>query len=362
MSGELIPVSFSQIDHWREDDHLAAYNCFRLSAQRFAKKPYKTKKLQVSAKHLSAIAQKALQQKFSNGLAARKFFEANFTPHKFVSHSFAGMLTGYYEPELTASRTRTARYKYPLYRRPEDLVDLNETNRPADIERSFAFGRQSPSGIEKFYDRQQIHEGALSNRGLELVWLDNPIDVFFIHIQGSARLTFEDGTFMRVSYSAKSGHPYTAIGKVLVEAGHLQLEDVTMQKIRHWLRANPKQIHKIFAHNRSYIFFQETDRTNIYSGPVAAAGVPLTAGRSLAIDHRLHTFATPIWVRTKENFVAQNKPFSRLLIAQDTGSAITGSQRGDLFVGSGHEAGLFAGQIKHPISMTILAPNNDARQ
>ncbi len=358
MSTNLTPVAFSNIKKWRDDDHLAAYNCFRRSARRMMQKPYTTKQLGIDANDLAVVAKIADETIINDGETARQFFEFNFTPHSLASKPFNGMLTGYYEPELSASLTRTDKFKYPLYSRPDDLIDLDETNRPATIEQNFMFARKTNGAIIKYFTRHQIQNGALDNRGLELVWLDNPIDVFFTHIQGSARLTLEDGTFIRVSYAAKSGHPYTAIGKLLVEAGHFKLEDITMQSIRDWLKENPSKRDDLFAQNQSYIFFQITDQPDIQLGPVAAASVALTAGRSMAIDHRLHTFGSPIWVATKDNFVGQNKTFSRLLIAQDTGSAIVGRQRGDLFVGSGREAGIFAGQIKHAASMIVFVPNS----
>ena len=356
MSPNLVPVAFSDIKQWRGDDHLAAYNCFRRSARRMRQKTYSTKTLGIEANDLEVIAKIAIETVISDGAIARQFFETNFTPHSLSPNSHNGLLTGYYEPELSASLTRTDKFKYPLYRRPDDLTGLDETNRPATIDNSFAFGRKIDGAITKYFTRHQIQNGALDNRGLELVWLDNPVDVFFTHIQGSARLNLEDGTFLRVSYAAKSGHPYTAIGKLLVEAGHFNLEDITMQSIRDWLKHNPSKRDDLFAQNQSYIFFQITDQPDVQLGPIAAAGVALTGGRSIAIDHRLHTFGSPIWVSTKYNFVGQNKPFSRLLIAQDTGSAIVGRERGDLFVGSGREAGIFAGQIKHAASMIVFVP------
>ena len=358
MSTNLTPVAFFDIEQWQDDDHLAAYNCFRRSARRMVQKPYTTKQLDIDANDLATVAKIADETIINDGETARQFFEANFAPHSLAPNKYDGMLTGYYEPELAASLTRTEKFKYPLYSRPDDLIDLNETNRPTTIDQSFMFGRKTTGEITKYFTRYQIQNGALNNRGLEIVWLDNPVDVFFTHIQGSARLTLEDGTFVRVSYAAKSGHPYTAIGKLLVEAGHFKLEDITMQSIRNWLKENPSKRDDLFAQNQSYIFFQITDQPDIQLGPVAAASVALTAGRSIAIDHRLHTFGSPIWVATKENFVGQNKIFSRLLIAQDTGSAIIGRERGDLFVGSGREAGVFAGQIKHAASMIVFVPNS----
>lgn len=356
---EFVKLQFSEISQWSQEDHLAAFNCFKLSARRMVEKPYSTKVLGISAPDLVKIAHKAMDQPISDGQSARKFFEHHFEPHKFSAKPFEGMLTGYFEPELQASRKRTARFKFPLYRRPDDLIDLNDKNRPDNMSKDFAFGRKTKSGVMEYLDRGQIQQGALDGFGLELFWLENPVDVFFTHIQGSAHLSLTDGTSARVSYAAKSGHPYTAIGKILVERGELQLEQVTMGTIRQWLDENPNKRKELFAQNRSHIFFQVTEQPKPELGPVAAAGVPLTAGRSLAVDRHLHTFGTPIWTHTNTAFKSQSQPFARLLIAQDTGSAIIGQQRGDLFVGSGIEAGIIAGDIKHAASFTVFIPKPD---
>ena len=176
-----------------------------------------------------------------------------------------------------------------------------------------------------------------------LAWIESPVDGFFVHIQGSARLQMPDGEIWRISYAGKSGHPFTPIGAWLVANGHLTREDVTMDTIRDFLLADEKRARELMNRNRSFIFFQRTTQENPDLGPVAAAGVALTPGRSLAIDHRLHTFGTPIFVATHEPLPQQSAPFRRLMLAQDTGSAIIGPARGDLFIGSGREAGSVAG-------------------
>ena len=365
LSPHLIPISYDNLNGWQNDDHLAAFRCFQFSAARMSKRPYTTKSLGIPAFDLVRIGQIALDQPATTIRQARKFFETNFLPHQYelsqpdTRSGDGSLLTGYFEPQLPASPIATQKYKYPLYRRPDDLIDIDDTNRPKDFDESFAFGKFTSNGVEEFFDRGQIQNGVLENQDLELVWLENPIDVYFVHIQGSARLVLEDGSSMRVSYAAKSGHPYTPIGKVLVDRRYMKLEDITMQSIRQWLEQNPKERDGILGSNRSYIFFQIIDHPHPQLGPIAAAGVALTAGRSLAIDHRLHTFATPFWVETKDNFVGQKTPFSRLLIAQDTGSAIIGPTRADLFVGTGHWAGLIAGQVKHAMKMIALLPKSD---
>lgn len=357
LSADLSPLSYDQLAGWHDDDHLAAYNCFLISAERMRKKPYSTKTLGIAAERLVQIGGAALANTATTGEQAKQFFEQNFAPHQFCEADHNGLLTGYFEPELPASRQKTSKFQYPLYRRPDDLIDIDDDNRPTTIEPSFAFARQADSEITEYFDRGQIQGGALEGRNLELYWLEDPVDVFFIHIQGSTRLVFDDGSSVRLSYAAKTGHPYTAIGKILVEWGEMKLAEVDMQSICRWLSGNPQKRDQLLACNRSYIFFQQTRQRQPEIGPVAAAGVALTPGRSLAIDRHLQTFGTPIWVETKENFVAETKPLSRLLIAQDTGSAIIGSERGDYFVGTGEQAGQIAGKINHLAKLSILVPN-----
>ncbi len=357
LSPDLHKVTYDQINNWGKDDHCAALRCFQKSAVRILEKPYSTKSLGVDASSFKYAACQSLNNSFSDKDDARNFFETYFTPHVFCAGD-NGLLTGYYEPTLSASSVETANFKYPIYARPDDLVDVNDTNRPENMNDGFAFGRKTQAGIVPYHDRQHINNGALRGKNLEIYWLNDPVDVFFIHIQGSARLTLEDGATTRISYTAKSGHPYTPIGKILADRGDLDLAQITMNTIRQWLKDNPTKRDQLLEENHSYIFFQKTDQADISLGPVAAAGVALTPGRSIAIDHRLHTFATPIWVKTLENFTNPNQPFEKLLISQDTGSAIIGPRRGDLFTGSGPVAGDLAGQLKHPVSMTILVPNN----
>ncbi len=199
--------------------------------------------------------------------------------------------------------------------------------------------------------------GALAGERLELVWLKDAVDAFFIHVQGAARVALPDGTTMRVTYAAKSGHPYTSIGRVLVERGALTRETATMQGIRAWLGAHPGEAAAVMAANRSFIYFREAEVVDRSLGPVAAAKVPLTAGRSLAVDRLIHAFHTPIWVET---MLPSGGTFRRLTIAQDTGSAIVGPARGDIFFGSGDAAGEIAGSMRGGGRFVVLMPRASA--
>ncbi len=190
-----------------------------------------------------------------------------------------------------------------------------------------------------------------------MAWINDPVDVFFIHVQGAARLNMTDGSVKRVTYAAKSGHRFSGAGRILAELGEIQLAEVTMQSIRRWFRDNPGRINEILWQNRSFIFFREAPVEDPALGPVAAAKVPLTPGRSVAVDRLLHTFGTPFFIDAPLLDAFNGEPFRRLMIAQDTGSAITGAARGDLFTGCGDAAGEIAGVIRHPADFYVLAPN-----
>lgn len=352
----LVPTDFTQITGWSSDDHVAALACFRISARRMIERPYSTKALGVDAQRLAAVGARALQIGEVGAAAAQAFFEENFRPRQIRPSAGSGFVTGYFEPELPASPVRTPRFAFPLYRRPDDLVDIDDATRPATLDRSYMFARRSGAGLEEYHDRAAIEAGALAGRSLELAWLESPIDAFFVHIQGSARLTMPDGSLWRVSYAGKSGHPFTPIGALLITMGELRREDVTMDTIRAWLEADLPRARRLMAQNRSFIFFQRVAQDDPSLGPVAAASVPLTPGRSLAVDHRLQTFGAPVWVATHAPLPHEGLPFRRLMIAQDTGSAIVGAARGDLFIGSGREAGSIAGAIRHAADFFVLAP------
>src|SRR5665811_200639 len=220
------------------------------------------------------------------------------------------------------------------------------------------FRRKSMDGLSEIYDRAASENGALDGRGLELYWFESRIDIFFIHIQGSARIILSDGSVRRLSYDGKSGHLFTPIGKLLIERLEIEAANITMQSIRNWLETHPDEAGTLMQRNRSYIFFQEINHPEPELGPVAAAGVPLTPFRSLAIDHRLHTFGVPIYVVTNLPLPKDDLPFRKLMIAQDTGSAIVGPARGDLFMGTGNIAGELAGGIRHEADFFVLIPKN----
>jgi len=348
---------FADLPGWGDDDPAEAFAAFRRSAFRVLEKPYRTGSLGIASDDFSPVFEEARRTRQASAGQARAFFERHFVPFLIAQGTGdQGLVTGFYEPVSAASLERTDEFRFPLYGRPDDLVDVDDTNRPAGWDPYFAFGRRAGQGIVEYFDRGEIERGALAGRGLELAWLADPVDVFFIHVQGAARLRLPDGSERRITYAAKSGHPFTGAGRVLVEKGELAADKVTMQSIRAWFREHPDRVDEILWQNRSFIFFKEAPVDDPALGPIAAAKVPLTPGRSIAVDRLVHTFGTPFFIEAPALDAFGTRGFRRLMIAQDTGSAIVGPARGDLFTGSGEAAGEIAGVIKHPASFHILVP------
>ena len=351
------PVGFSDLPGWDEDDPAEAFSAFRRSAFQSLVKPYRTGALGVDFQAFGEAYAAARAASHLDRLGARAFFERHFIPMRIAADDGGkGFVTGFYEPEVAASPVHTARFAVPLLSRPLDLVDVDDANRPEGLDPYLAFARDTGTGIVEYPDRRAIERGALNGRGLEIAWLEDKVDAFFIHVQGAARLMMTDGSLRRVTYAAKTGQRFTGAGKVLVELGEIPLADVTMQSIRAWFRAHPKRVDEILWNNRSYIFFREAPVEDGALGPVAAAKVPLTPGRSLAVDRLLHTFGTPFFIDAPDLLAFGGAPFRRLLIAQDTGSAITGRARGDLFAGAGFEAGEIAGVVRNRADFFALVP------
>ena len=351
-------LSFDAIPGWYEDDHEAALSCFRMSARALVEDVRASRVAVAPSEKLVEIANKAmsLDPATIGKDEARKFFENNFQPFVYKQED-KGFVTAYFEPEVPASRVETEEFSYPLYKRPADLVKLNDDNRPSGFPSELEYARKTNEGLVEYFDRGQIDQGALENQGLELFWLKSAVEGFYIHVQGSARLLFEDGSSARVSYAGKTGHPYTSIGKLLVKRGVMPLEKANMVNIRAWLEADQRRGINLLHENRSFIFFSELEGHDPDFGPIAAAGVQLTPGRSLAVDRNIHPYGTPVWVATEEPLPDQTNAFRRLMIAQDTGSAIVGPVRGDLFLGSGKEAGILAGSVRHSADFFVLQPS-----
>lgn len=358
-------ISFDDLEGWREDDPSSLFEVMEACWRHIIdEKPYRTGSLGLTSNDLLPLLTMLPKAAGVSSASARRFFEENCRP--FVirrTDGEPGFVTAFYEPEIAVSDRPDQVYRFPFYRRPDDLVDLDDSNRPRQIDASYAFGRLQDDKISAYPDRQAIDEGFLEGRGLEIAWAKSKVDVFFVHVQGAARLRYRDGRRGRITYAAKAGHMFSAIGKLLIDRGEIDRSVISMQSIRAWLAAHPDQVDEVLWHNRSYIFFREADGDDRDAGPVAAAKVPLLAGRSLAVDRLIHTFGFPFFIQSASlTHLDGGKPFQRLMLALDTGSAIVGPARGDIFTGSGDEAGELAGTVRNAADFVILIPNAAAER
>lgn len=285
---------------------------------------------------------------------ARAFFEEHFTPYEaWGGGRREGLFTGYYEPTLRGSRRKKKPYLTPIYGRPDDLVSVSLGDfRPA-LKGETVMGRldKKDKKLVPYYKRADIESGALKKQRREIVWVDSAVDAFFLHIQGSGRINMTDGSVLRVGYAAENGQPYLAVGKALLERGALEKDNVSMQSIRDWLAQNPDEAAEVMNLNASFIFFRKlTDKR----GPLGAEGVPLLPRRSLAVDRRKIPYGVPIWIDAEDP--DGEARLQRLMVAQDTGGAITGAVRGDFFWGAGEEAARKAGLMKSKGRAWLLLP------
>ena len=358
----LRPVSFDDLPGWEADDHSAALGALQRSCtaleERADDEPLDIAALGGRVGDWRAIC--AASAGLEAADQAREFFEAHFAPYEARNGAEAdGLFTGYYEPELRGATQAGGRYGVPLYARPHDLVTVDLGLFRTALAGDRLAGRVADGALEPYATRAEIDGGALAAQGLELVWVDDPIDAFFLHIQGSGRIAFEDGTSRRLAYAATNGHSYFAIGRRLVDLGALSREDVSMQTIRDWLAANPERASEVMHENASYVFFRWLEEEQATEGPVGTQGVALTAGRSLAVDRRFVPMSAPIWLESAApdpDPAREDRPLRRLMVAQDTGGAIRGPVRGDVFWGTGAEAGSVAGRMKHEGRYWLLLP------
>ncbi|HSA80446.1 MAG TPA: murein transglycosylase A [Geminicoccaceae bacterium] len=357
----LRPLAFDRLEGWSADDPSEALFAFRRSCV----------KLRASgsgpmgpdpafgaiADWLAVCTAADEQARAASAAAVRRFFETWFQPYEvFDRDDPEGLFTGYYEPVLHGSRRSGPRYPVPLHAPPADLlrIDLGRFN--PELAGYAIYGRIGNGEFLPYYSRAEIERGVLAGRNLELLWVDDPIAKFFLQIQGSGQVRLDDGSVVRVGYASQNGHPYRAIGRDLIEIGALTRNEVSLQTIRAWLHAHPDDAPVIMARNRSYIFFREHPELAAEDGPLGAQGVPLIAGRSLAVDRRYVPLGVPVWLDTTAPGPAGATPLRRLMIAQDTGGAIKGVVRGDVFWGAGEPAEAVAGRMRSPGRYAVLLP------
>ena len=286
--------------------------------------------------------------------AARQFFEANFTPWQLTNAdgSTQGLVTGYYEPLIRGSRTRSARSTWPIHGVPKDMLTIELGDVYPELKSLRLRGRLVGNKVLPYWNRAQFGERAEQAQAPVLLWADDPIELFFLQVQGSGRVQLPDGRTVRIGYADQNGHPYQSIGRWLVAQGELPLEKASMDGIKAWAEANPERLHELLNANPSYVFFRELPASS--GGPVGALGVPLSAGRSIAVDPRFVPLGAPVFLSTTHPLSAT--PLQRLVLAQDTGGAIKGVVRADFFWGFGADAGREAGRMRQQGSMWVLLP------
>jgi peptidoglycan lytic transglycosylase A len=347
---------FAELPGWKTDDHLAAFKAFLKSCPTVIKAAKRDRGADTHRSELAAVCRKAVALKDPTRAKARTFFETHFAPHRVVYKSPSGFLTGYYEPVLKGSREAKGRYRTPIYQRPPDLVNVVDETERASKDKGLSHLRKTADGLEPYPTRADIEKGALAGQGLELLYLQDPVDAFFMHVQGSGAIKLTDGTTVRVNYAGKNGYPYTSIGRYLVKKKLFPADRMSLDSLAEWLRADPERAKKVMWQNASFIFFRELKGRDA-DGAMGAMSVALTPGRSLAVDTAFHTLGAPVYVAAPALKHATAKGgFNRLMVAQDVGSAIKGPERGDIYFGSGTKAGKLAGITSHPGSFFVLLP------
>lgn len=355
-------TSFGKITGWRGDRHDQAVRALLASCGKIAKMPAGRAIGPIGGTAGDWLKPCLAAGELPAGDAekARQFFERHFRPYLATADGRPeGLFTGYFEMQLRGSWLRKAPYDTPLYERPPELVEARLGDFKSKLKGQALSGKVAGGRFVPFEDRAAIEAGALAGRGLELMWVDSPIDAFFLHVQGSGRVVMDDGAIIRVGFAARNGHAYSSIGRELIKRGEIARERVSMQSIRAWLTDHPDQAASLMASNRSFIFFRVVDGAlkslDEDQGPIGAQGVALTPGRSLAVDRRHLSLGLPVWLDTTDP-INPNEPLRRLVIAQDTGSAIRGPVRGDLFWGFGEGAALRAGLMKQTGRYVLLLP------
>lgn len=349
-------ASWAELPGWMDEDPRAAWDTFLRSCTRL--------KAQAAWRESCALA-----EQLPAAASVRDFFETQFLPYRVANAdgSVQGLATGYYEPLLRGSRRREGPYRYPLYAAPADLliVDLAEIN--PELKHLHLRGRLEGRRVLPYYPRAEIERGLPALAGKELLWVDDPVDLFFLQVQGSGRVRLPTGELVRVGYADQNGQPYKSIGRYLVEQGELKLEQASMQGIKAWGAANPARLDALLDQNPSYVFFRElpqtdggqsstTDGPMTAGGPVGALGVALTPERSIAVDPRYIPLGAPVFLATSWPGSAQ--PLARLVLAQDSGGAIRGAVRADYFWGFGDAAGAQAGRMRQSARMWVLLPRD----
>jgi membrane-bound lytic murein transglycosylase A len=344
--GRLEKANWADLTDWDTDDASSALTAFEQGCSI----------LRTRSEWLPVCdrASALVMRKFSR-TDASDFFKTAFTPYRVVNanDSVTGTVTGYYEPLLRGSRTRTDEFRYPIYSAPQDMVSIDLSEVYPDLKHRRLRGRLVDNKLIPYYDRSEIDSPSTPLKGLEIVWVDNAVELFFLQIQGSGQIQLPDGSRIRLGYADQNGHPFRSLGGLLIRRGELRAHQASMQGIKAWAARNPKKVQRYMNGNPSYVFFKEIPNSG--TGPIGTLGVPLTAERSIAVDARVIPLGVPVFLST--TFPGSDKPLNRLMVAQDTGGAIAGGVRVDFYWGFGDEAGAIAGRMKQQGMKWVLLPN-----
>jgi len=339
----LKPTDWSQLPGWADNDALSTWPAFLSNCAALKKQTA----WQAVCGAAASLAPKDDHQ-------ARDFFERWLAPQQLLTSDGhdSGLITGYYEPLLFGSRHAGARFRFPIYGVPDDMLNIDLSSVYPELKNYRLRGRLNGNKVVPYFNRAEIEAGRAALQGRELLWVDDAVDLFFMQVQGSGRVQLENGERVRVAYADQNGHPYVSIGRKLVEQGELKLEQASLQGIKQWGERNPDKLAALLNNNASYVFFHELPPSP--NGPPGSLGLPLTAGRSLAVDPRAVALGSPVYLSTTWPNSAQ--PLNRLMLAQDTGGAIKGAIRADFFWGFGDEAGKHAGSMRQQGKIWVLLP------
>jgi membrane-bound lytic murein transglycosylase A len=351
----LSPVAFAQIPGWEDDALSDAWTAFLAGCAALTAMPANEP---VWREPCAATAQ--IQGRDS--ASVRAFFERYFSVYQALAPDGAttGLVTGYYEPLLEGSRIRSAQHRYPLFAPPDDLLTIDLSELYPELKDKRLRGRVEGKRVVPYWPRADIESGRAPLSGKELVFVDDPVEAFFLQIQGSGRIRLAEGGIMRVGYADQNGQPFRSVARILIERGALAPGEATMQGIEAWARAHPDELPALLDENPSYVFFREVvpDPAAMIDGPIGTLGVPLAAQRTIAVDPRFIPLGAPVFLAT--TWPLSDEPLRRLVLAQDTGGAIRGALRADFFWGFGDEAAWQAGRMKQEGRMWLLWPKGAA--
>ena len=362
MPPSLAPLDFERLIGLFDDDWLTVFGCFRRSSLALVEGRASPRPARRPSRELIGAARAALGADVDDAAGALEFFRRCFRPFRVAPESKAeGFLTGYYEPLIAASRAETEEFSWPILARPSDLVSLGPSEAPTGFPPGVSGARRRLDGSLVPYDDREAIER--ERRGA-IVWLRDAVEAFLVQVQGSAQVQFPDGRRARLAYDGRNGHPYASIGRMLIESGKIRESAMSLAALKAWLRsAGLKEGERglsLMRRNRSFVFFRLLEDFDPNIGPVAGAGVALTPLRSIAVDRTLWSYGLPFFIESEMPWEdVSPQPFRRLMVAQDTGSAIVGPARADIFFGGGDAAGERAGAIRHPGAFTVLLPRGD---